>query len=333
VFETDKEVLDWYEQQPRALSKEYVDSIRWQEIKDHPLNPAFVPVLFYMRDVEYFTDIYYRELRRTPTGKDPIIRKFMDRWSVEELQHAELLNRFLEEAGFRSDQDWRVEATRKIPRSYLMGSYLVDHATRAFGRYFHGTHLVWGAINEISALHGYRRLSELAGHPVLTDLLTGIVREESIHSSFYWNLARVKLREAKFSRDLARFIVGNFWSPVGQGAKPASEANYVMATLFAGDEGLELFEQKVQSRIERLPGFAGFNGLTRRVAPILRTTSAAYGRRNTLTREFASNVLVPAGTTTSAVVRANATKSDEPPHFNGNAISSPSSFVVSCAGR
>ena len=73
MFETDKEVLDWYERQPRALSKEYVNSIPWKEIKDHPLNPAFVPVLVYMRDIEYFTDMYYLELRRSRTGKDPII--------------------------------------------------------------------------------------------------------------------------------------------------------------------------------------------------------------------------------------------------------------------
>jgi hypothetical protein len=66
VFETDKEVLDWYERQPRALSREYVENIRWNEIKNHPVNPAFVPVLMYMRDIEYFTDMYYQELRRTP---------------------------------------------------------------------------------------------------------------------------------------------------------------------------------------------------------------------------------------------------------------------------
>ena len=93
MFETDKEVLDWYERQPRALSKEYVAGIKWNEIKNHPINPAFLPVLVYMRDIEYFTDMYYQELRRTPTGKDPIIRKFMDRWSIEELHHGNLLNR------------------------------------------------------------------------------------------------------------------------------------------------------------------------------------------------------------------------------------------------
>jgi hypothetical protein len=269
VFETDKEVLDWYESQPRALSKDYVNSIRWNEIKDHPINPAFVPVLIYMRDIEYFTDMYYQELRRTPTGKDPIIRKFMDRWSIEELHHANLLNRFLEEAGFASGDDWRIEATKKIPKAYLVNSYLIDHTCRLFGKYFHGAHMVWGAINEITAMQAYRRLSELAGHPVLAQLLIGIVQEESIHGSFYWNVARVKLAEAKFSRDLARFIIGRFWSPVGQGAKRASEAKYVMATLFAGKEGLELFDKKIGGRIERLPGFLGFKGLTERIAPIV----------------------------------------------------------------
>ena len=210
MFETDKEVLDWYERQPRALSKEYVNSIRWNEIKDYPLNPAFVPVLIYMRDIEYFTDMYYQELLRTPTGRDPVIRKFMERWSIEELHHGNLLNRFLEEAGFPTGKNWQAEATRKIPKGYIVGSFIVDHAVRPFGRHFHGAHMVWGAINEITAMQAYRRLSDLAGHPVLKQLLIGIVQEESIHSSFYWNVARVKLAETKLSRSLARFVIGKF---------------------------------------------------------------------------------------------------------------------------
>ena len=274
MFETDKEVLDWYERQPRALSKEYVSNIKWKEIKNYQLNPAFVPVLIYMRDIEYFTDMYYQELRRTPTGKDPVIRKFMDRWSIEELHHGNLLNRFLEEAGVPTGKNWQVEATRKIPRLYTIGSYLVDQASRPFGKYFHGAHMVWGAINEITAMNAYRRLSDLAGHPVLKELLIGIVQEESIHGSFYWNVARVKLNESQFSKNLAKFIIGKFWAPVGQGAKPKGEADYVMATLFPGQEGLELFDQKIASRIERLPGFAGFKGLTERIAPVVRGAAA-----------------------------------------------------------
>ena len=58
----------------------------------------------------------------------------------------------------------------------------------------------------------------------------------------------------KFSRDLARFIISKFWTPVGQGAKPEHETNYVVATLFSGPTGLEFFNRTVATRIARLPG-------------------------------------------------------------------------------
>jgi len=80
---------------------------------------------------------YYSELMRTPTGRDPVIKKFMDRWSVEELHHGNLLNRFLEEAGYPTGKNWQAEAMRSIPRSYLVGSYVADYASRAFGTSFH----------------------------------------------------------------------------------------------------------------------------------------------------------------------------------------------------
>jgi len=273
VFETDREVLDWYERQPRALSKAFVDGLNWIQIRDYPLKPAFVPVLLYMRDVEYFTDMYYRELLRTPTGRDPVIRQFMDRWTVEELHHANLLNRFLEEAGIATEANWQREASRRISWTYRLGSYLIDHATIPFGKYFHAAHMVWGAINEITTLQGYLRLAELAEHPVLNRLLSGIMEEESVHASFYWNVAKVKLAQEKFSRNLARFVIGTFWTPVGQGPKKEGETNYVIATLFQGPKGLEFFNRRVASRIERLPGFDGFKGLTERVAPILQTAN------------------------------------------------------------
>jgi hypothetical protein len=269
VFETANEVLDWYEAQPRALTKEFVDDIPWRDVSNYALHPSFVPVLIYMRDVEYFTEIYYRELMRTPTGRDPIIKKFMDRWSTEEALHAELLNRFLAEAGIPTSEKWQAEAKAKIPWRYTVESFILDYALTPLGKYFHASHMVWGTINEITTLQGYRRLSELACHPVLTMLLSAIMLEESVHSNFFWNMARMKLSQARFSRDLAHFIIKRFWSPVGQGAKPASDTNYVIATLFRGESGLDFFNRTVASRINRLPGFNGFTGLIERVAPIV----------------------------------------------------------------
>ncbi len=81
------------------------------------------------------------------------------------------------------------------------------------------------------------------------------MKEESIHAHFYWSIAQLKLQQTKFSRDFARFIIGKFWSPVGQGAKPKSEANYTIATLFKGADGVDFFARNVNNRLQQLPGF------------------------------------------------------------------------------
>lgn len=268
MFESDRDVLDWYERQPRALSKEFVNTIGWNQIKDHPLNPAFVPVLLYMRDVESFTEVYYKELLRTPTCKNPYIRKFMDRWSVEENEHANLLNRFLNEAGITTSENWWNEAKASIPHSYTIENYIGSLIIKMFGKHVSGVHMVWGAINEMTTLQGYRRLWKLAGHPVLEQLLRAIAQEESIHSNFYWQVARLRLEGSDFTRRLSRFMIDRFWTPVGQGPKSQKETDYVIATLFQGANGVKFFEKNVGQRMERLPGFKGLRVVTDRVAAI-----------------------------------------------------------------
>ena len=268
MFETEKEVLDWYEKQPRALDREFFDGIRWKEISGHPLNKEFVPIVVYMRDVETFTEVYHKELMRTPTGKNPVIKRFMERWSVEEAQHGELLNRFLEEAGFPSSENWQAEAKAAIPVRYTIENYLTTLLTNCFGRYFSGTHMVWGAINEITTLQGYRRLWQLAGHPVLEHILRAIAREESAHANFYWSIARLHLERSQYSKRLARFTISKFWTPVGQGTKPQRETNQLIHTLFEGDAGVSFFERTVSRRIKQLPGFAGLTTISDTIAGI-----------------------------------------------------------------
>ncbi|MCA1615540.1 MAG: ferritin-like domain-containing protein [Acidobacteria bacterium] len=268
MFENEKDVLDWYERQPRALNKGFYDSVKWGEIRNHPLSPKFIPVILYMRDVESYTAVYYRELLRTPTGKDPVIRRFMERWGVEEAEHGDLLNRFLEEAGVETSDDWSARAEAAIPLRYTFENYVTSLVTNLFGERFTGTHMVWGAINELTTLQGYRRLWKLAGHPVLEQILRAVAREESVHVKFYWTVARLRLERSKFARGLARGVIKNFWTPVGQGTKPRREVNYLISTLFGGDEGVSCFDQHVGRKIERLPGFAGFDAITRRVGEV-----------------------------------------------------------------
>lgn len=269
MFETEKDVLNWYEKQPRTITKSFINSIEWHEVEKYRLNPAFIPVLLYMRDIESATDVYYRELLRTPTGKDPVIKRFMERWVVEEAEHGELLNRFLNEAGSETGKEWQAATKAAIPLRYTISNYCASLITNCFGSHFSGTHMVWGTINEMTTLQGYRRLWQIAEHPILEKVLRAIACEESAHANFYWNIARLKLQRSKFSRELAHYVISKFWTPVGEGIKPRSEINYVIATLFGGQQGLSFFEKSVSRRIQRLPGLGRLQAMTDRVASVV----------------------------------------------------------------
>lgn len=283
LFEQPEEALRWYESQERVLTPAFLETIPWKRVADAPIRAELIPVIRYMRDVENFTAIYFDELQKTPTGKDPVIRAFMDRWSTEETVHGDLLHRFLEEAGVPTRATWSGEARAAIPRSYRFTSALSSLVANAFGKHFAAVHMTWGAINELSTLSGYERLWTLAKHPVLEYLLRGIAREEARHSMFYWSMARIALRGSSFRQALTRYIIKHFWSPVGQGAKPERETNDVIATLFRGEEGLALMEKRVNQRMEQLPGFAGLKRITERVAEISLAVSQGVPAKGRLT--------------------------------------------------
>jgi ferritin-like protein len=268
TFETNREVLDWYESQPRTLTEEFIGNIAWKDVKNYPLDKRLVPVLLYMRDVEVLTDMYYKELRRTPTGKDPIISKFMERWGIEETAHGEVINRFLSEAGIEASEKWKEQVFKSVSRVYTANAYLMTTLTNFIGKKFTATHMTFGAIHEMSTAQGYRRLMKMADHPILTEILTAIMREESAHTRFYASVARIELGKSEFARKVARFIVNKFWAPVGQGAKPKKHTDYTIGTLFSGKEGFEWVERNISQKIQSLPGFGGLTKITDTVAKI-----------------------------------------------------------------
>lgn len=262
LVDNPRELIDWYEGQTRVLTPDFLSTIPWHEIKDHELKEEFIPVLTYMRDVEKFTELYYKELLMTPTGREPILRRFIDRWSVEEQTHGDLLNRFLEEANIPVTQTWFEDAKAGVSPGYKLTSTVTSLLTNAFGKHFSAVHMTWGAINELTTLHGYRSLWEKAKHPVLEYLLRAIAREEAVHAFFYSTLARFQLQQSKFSRQLTRYIITHFWSPVGQGAKPEVATNYLIKTLFQGTEGVQRIETFVNNPIAQLPGLDGLKTVT-----------------------------------------------------------------------
>ncbi|MCS6875063.1 MAG: ferritin-like domain-containing protein [Pyrinomonadaceae bacterium] len=269
MFETKMDVLEWYEKQPRTLTSEFVNTINWREARAYPLDKRFIPVLLYMRDVEVLTEMYYQEMMQTPTGKDPVVKRFMQRWREEEITHGELIDRFLNEIGFQTPKDWKIKTRNSVPKSYTTTTRILTALTNIFGKNFVATHMTFGAINEMSTAQGYRKLMETAKHPVLTQIIKGIIREESIHTKFYFSVARLELQRSKFSRQLARFVVENFWQPVGQGAKPARETHYVIKTLFNDKQAMNWIDRNISSKIRLLPGFENSNKINLTIEKIL----------------------------------------------------------------
>lgn len=275
TFETNQDVLNWYEKQPRALTDEFISEIPWHEVKNHPFDERFIPVLMYMRDIEILTDMYHRELLSTPTGKDPVISKFMERWGIEEITHGEIINRFLNEAGIDTSDKWKDEISTSVSNVYHFYTRIFTALTNCVGKSFTATHMAYGTINEMCAAQAYRRLIELADHPVLTHILKGIIREESVHTQFYHSIARLELKKSHFSQQIARFIIKTFWRPVGSGARPQDLNNYTIAMLFGDEEGVEWIDRLVTQKMQTLPGLDGVTKVTEKIADIGQKTDTS----------------------------------------------------------
>lgn len=272
AFETSKDVLNWYEKQDRTLTGEFIRDIPWNEVRDTPLDKKFIPVLFYMRDVEVLTEMYHRELQRTPTGRDPVISKFMERWGIEEVTHGQVINRFLNEAGIDTPEDWQDQTHKNVTTSYHVNTYLLTSLTNLLGSRFTATHMAFGAIHEMSTGQAYRQMRDLANHPVLTRILDGIIREEAAHTHFYRSVARIELQKSETAQKIARKVIETFWRPVGQGSLARKRTEYCIATLFADEtgDGVELLDRTVTKRARQLPGFTNLTKTTKRFGAICR---------------------------------------------------------------
>jgi hypothetical protein len=111
---------------------------------------------------------------------------------------------------------------------------------------------------------GYARLAARAGHPVLSDLLHRIMRQEGRHIDFYASQATARLAGNRAAQRLARMALRRLWGPVGSGLMPRSEVAFLADYLFAGASGVEA-ARRVDRHIDHLPGLGGLQLLERAV--------------------------------------------------------------------
>ncbi len=241
-----------------------LDGIDFGAFRDQPLSAGSLQCLRYMHDVEYHTVCYLRDLLVTRVHQDHEITSFLTFWSFEEYWHGEALGQVLaqhDEAahGGRVDQLRTKIRGRDAWRPLLHGM-----ASAVAGPEWLAVHMSWGAVNEWTTQAGYARLAAIEDHPMLTELLRRIMRQEGRHIDFYASQATKALETNRRAQRLVRFALRRLWKPVGAGIMPAGEVDHLTTWLFGGPGGDEA-AARVDRQISRLPGCADLDLLQRAI--------------------------------------------------------------------
>ncbi|HVB27460.1 MAG TPA: hypothetical protein VNE21_06065 [Mycobacteriales bacterium] len=211
-----------------------------------------------MHDVESHTVCYLRDLLVTSSHRDPEITTFLTMWNYEEYWHGVALAQVLEAHGEPA------EAARIAPMRARLGwrDALAPLASAAgsavLGADFIALHMTWGAVNELCTKAGYDRLTRLAGHDVLSELLGRIAVQETRHIAFYSTQARQRLERSATARRATRWALKRLWAPVGSSVMPAAETTFLLDYLLGDVDGLRTAE-RIDRTIDRLPGLHGLH--------------------------------------------------------------------------
>jgi hypothetical protein len=239
-----------------TVSPVVTDDIDFAAFARQPLSEDALRCLRYMHDVESHTVCYLRDLLLTAAHKDPRITTFLTMWNYEEYWHGAAIAKILRAHGEAGEAD-RIGPMRErlglkdrvLPFGSAVGSTVL-------GRDFIALHMSWGAVNEWSTQLGYDRLAEREGHPVLTELLGRIARQEARHIAFYTTEARERLAASTKAQKVTRWALAHMWGPVGSGVMPEQETQFLLGWLFGDDDGLRL-ARRIDRRVAALPGMDG----------------------------------------------------------------------------
>jgi hypothetical protein len=250
--------IDDYKQRAARLQ---TDDIDFDAFGRQPLDSRTLRCLRYMHDVELHTVCYLRDLLLTPAHHDPEITTFLTFWNFEEYWHGEAIGRVLQAHGEVAG-DVRVAHVReRLGWRDRVRPALTTLSSATVGRAYIAVHMTWGVINEWSTQAGYARLAAQARHPLLSELLGRIMKQEGRHIDFYGSEAAKRLAESTKAQKVTRFALKHFWAPVGAGVMPKAECEFLIDHLFSGDDG-RVMAERIDRRIDRLPGLAGLDLVT-----------------------------------------------------------------------
>jgi hypothetical protein len=223
-----------------------------------PLNDDVLRCLRYMHDIELHTVCYLRDLLVTSAHRDPEITTFLTMWSYEEYWHGEAIARVLRAHGEIAGRERVLQLRRRRRVAEALAPLKHMLASAVAGPSMTAVHMTWGAVNEWTTQAGYARLAARANHPVLTELLRRIMKQEGRHIDFYASQAATRLAGDRRARRLTRFALRRMWTPVGSDVMPRDEVHHLISFLFGDSDGHEM-AARIDRRIDRLPGLGGLH--------------------------------------------------------------------------
>ncbi len=236
--------------------------------RDQPLDEATLRCLRYMHDVEHHTVCYLRDILVTPAHQDPEVTTFLTTWAYEEHWHGEAIGDVLARHGEGANAQRVAPLRGGLGVRDRLAPLVHGVASALVGRDYTALQMAWGALNELTTQAGYARLAAQAQHPVLTDLLGRIMRQEGRHIAFYRGQAQRCLETSRRARTLTRFALERRWRPVGSDVMPGEEVAFLVRHLFADDEGRRA-AARIDRQMDRLPGLDGLalvDGAVQRLA-------------------------------------------------------------------
>jgi len=232
------------------------NDLDWAEARRLGLTPDERFVLTYFSDIESQTIRYLRTLLQMKIAFQPAISAFLTTWSYEEFFHGHALARLMRECGHPLEEN-RVEHVGGRTRfNEVLEATFGPVLSRLFSNQFPAVYMSFGAIQEMTTLRGYERLSESTGNPVLKALCDRIARQERRHFAWYYNHARQYLAGSRLTQFLARKVLEFNWVPVGAGVKSKAEVLRLFSILFPAEHGRRLLRE-VDARMAMLPGLEG----------------------------------------------------------------------------
>jgi len=249
-------------QQYLSRSKQLdLTGVDWDEASNYPVDEGEVRCLQYMMDIEAHTLCYLRDVLNAKAGADPEIADFVACWLYEESYHGRAIEQFFRVRGV--DRSPAVCGQHRMSLAEHLENAGTFVFSRIFPQQFLTTYMAWGAIQEHTTLYGYTNMARKTKNPILADILTRIARQESRHFGFYYYKAYQGLRDSRFTQRVVSALLDRFWTPVGEGVKPARDADFLLLYIFNDAEGREAID-RIDRTMARLPGLEWFNLLHRR---------------------------------------------------------------------